>query len=149
MTQFILQPIEDSLYLFSLYRFRIFQDFSNIELTCIIISECELCMSDNDVSYKKPNAWRGMIEGDTSVFLTIYQDQYQALFSYGYSIAADKELVKDCIQEVFLEIWKTRKTITTDVGNVRSYLFTWLRRKIHHDLSLRDKAKSFILSQNS
>jgi DNA-directed RNA polymerase specialized sigma24 family protein len=86
-------------------------------------------MSDNDVSYKKPNAWRGMIEGDTSAFLTIYQDQYQALFSYGYTIAADKELVKDCIQEVFLEIWKTRKTIKIDVANVRSYLFTWLRRK--------------------
>lgn len=76
------------------------------------------------------NNWKSMKEGSKKAFLDIYQENYNILFSYGFSLTRDKELTKDCIQEVFLEIWKTRITINPDVQNVRSYLCTWLRRKI-------------------
>jgi RNA polymerase sigma factor (sigma-70 family) len=90
-----------------------------------------------------------MVGGDQNAFLTIYQNHYQALFCYGFSITTDKELTKDCIQELFLEIWKTRNTLNTDVSNIRSYLFTWLRRKISYELSRLAKAKSTALMQDS
>jgi len=76
-----------------------------------------------------------MAGGDKDAFLTLYQSHYQGLFCYGFSLSTDRELTKDCIQELFLEIWKTRSTLNTEVTNVRSYLFTWLRRKISRDLS--------------
>jgi len=97
----------------------------------------------------KINYWLCMAGGDQNAFLTIYQNNYQALFSYGFSITTDKELTKDCIQELFLEIWKTRDTLNTDVNNVQSYLFTWLRRKISYALFRRDKAKSLTLMQDA
>lgn len=97
----------------------------------------------------KINYWLCMAGGDQNAFLTIYQNHYQALFCYGFSITTDKELTKDCIQELFLEIWKTRDTLNTDVSNVRSYLFTWLRRKISYALSRLDKAKSLALMQDA
>jgi RNA polymerase sigma-70 factor (ECF subfamily) len=97
----------------------------------------------------KINYWLCIAGGDQNAFLTIYQNNYQALFSYGFSITTDKELTKDCIQELFLEIWKTRDTLNTDVSNVRSYLFTWLRRKICYSLSRLDKAKSLTLMQDA
>ena len=50
---------------------------------------------------------------------------------------------------MFLEIWKTRNTLNKDVGNIRSYLFTWLRRKINAALSRLAKAKSLILKQDA
>ena len=71
-----------------------------------------------------------MKEGNKKAFLEIYQENYASLFTYGFSLTGDKELTKDCIQEVFMEIWKTRVTINPDVQNERSYLYTWLRRKV-------------------
>ena len=71
-----------------------------------------------------------MKEGSENAFLNIYQENYNILFSYGFSLTCDKELTKDCIQEMFLEIWTTRVSINNDVQNVGSYLCTWLRRKI-------------------
>jgi RNA polymerase sigma-70 factor (ECF subfamily) len=90
-----------------------------------------------------------MVGGDQNAFLTIYQNHYQALFCYGISITVDKELTKDCIQELFLEIWKTRLTLNKEVDNIRSYLFTWLRRKISHALSLLAKSRSLVAMQDA
>ncbi len=74
--------------------------------------------------------------GDKYTFLALYKSHYQALLSYGLTLTANRELTKDCLQEVFLEVW--HKQIYRDKGikNLRTYLFTWLRRKIFHELAL-------------
>ncbi|MEP7377115.1 MAG: sigma-70 family RNA polymerase sigma factor [Chitinophagaceae bacterium] len=97
----------------------------------------------------KTNQWLCMAGGDRNAFLTIYHNHYHALFCYGFSITTDKELTKDCIQELFLDIWKTRDTLNKEVSNVRSYLFTWLRRKITSALSGLAKAKSLVSKQDA
>jgi RNA polymerase sigma factor (sigma-70 family) len=89
------------------------------------------------------NTWRSMAEGDKGSFLLLYQTYYQALFCYGFSLSVDRELTKDCIQELFTEIWSTRSSLNRDVTNVRSYLFTWLRRKISRELSRLSKETAF------
>jgi RNA polymerase sigma factor (sigma-70 family) len=89
------------------------------------------------------NSWRSMAEGDKGSFILLYQTWYQALFCYGFSLSADRELTKDCIQELFVEIWSTRSSLNKEVKNVRSYLFTWLRRKISRELSLLAKHTTF------
>ena len=83
-----------------------------------------------------------MVNGDKDSFLAIYHTHYLALFSYAFGITADKELTKDCIQELFLEIWHTRSTLNKEVTNVQSYLLTWLRRKISRRQSRVLKEKS-------
>jgi RNA polymerase sigma factor (sigma-70 family) len=87
------------------------------------------------------NTWAQMTGGDKDAFLTLYQSHYQALFAYGFSLSANRELTKDCIQELFLEIWKKRPSLNKEVSNVRAYLFTWLRRKISREVSLINQAK--------
>lgn len=87
------------------------------------------------------NTWGRMTGGDKDAFLILYQSHYQALFCYGFSLSADRELTKDCIQELFLEIWKTRSSLNKEVKNVRSYLFTWLRRKIGRECARLAKEK--------
>jgi RNA polymerase sigma factor (sigma-70 family) len=79
--------------------------------------------------------WGLMTRGDKEAFLTLYQSHYQALFCYGFSLSVDRDLTKDCIQELFLEIWNSRPSLNKEVKNVRTYLFTWLRRKISRELS--------------
>jgi RNA polymerase sigma factor (sigma-70 family) len=83
-----------------------------------------------------------MIRGNPDAFLALYENHYQSLFSYGFSISADREMIKDCIQEMFMEIWKTRMRLNHKVKNVRSYLFTWLRRNIFHELSRLNSEKN-------
>ncbi|HLY69786.1 MAG TPA: sigma-70 family RNA polymerase sigma factor [Puia sp.] len=87
------------------------------------------------------STWTLMAGGDREAFLTLYQSHYQALFAYGFKLSADRELTKDCIQELFLEVWHTRPSLNTEVKNVRSYLFTWLRRKISRESSRLAKEK--------
>lgn len=77
------------------------------------------------------NYWCNIIDGDKEAFLLFYHKYYRALFCYGFSLSTDRELTKDCIQELFLDIWNTRSTLNKDVENIQSYLFTWLRRKIN------------------
>ena len=83
-----------------------------------------------------------MIRGNPDAFLSLYESHYQALFSYGFSLSADREMIKDCIQEMFIEIWKTRARLNKNVQNIRSYLFTWLRRNIFHELSRLNSEKN-------
>ena len=82
-----------------------------------------------------------MAGGSTDAFLTIYESHYKALFSYGFTLTANTELTKDCIQELFLEIWKNHSTVNREVKNIRAYLFTWLRRKIFKELARLDREK--------
>lgn len=84
-----------------------------------------------------------MITGDKEAFLAIYHNHYQALFYYGFSLTADRELTKDCIQELFLDIWNTRPTLNKEVENIQSYLFTWLRRKISRAQCRLSREKSY------
>jgi RNA polymerase sigma factor (sigma-70 family) len=84
----------------------------------------------------KLNQWGSMVGGDRNAFLALYKSHYQALFSYGITLTANRELTKDCLQELFLEIWHKQSSLNKEIKNVRSYLFTWLRRKIFHELAL-------------
>ena len=86
--------------------------------------------------YMKINLWKSMLAGDNNAFIAIYETHYQSLFAYGFSISTDRDLTKDCIQELFLEIWNTRSKVNKDVIDIRSYLFTWLRRKIGKELNI-------------
>jgi RNA polymerase sigma factor (sigma-70 family) len=84
----------------------------------------------------KLNQWGGVVGGDRNAFLALYKSHYQALFSYGITLTANRELTKDCLQELFLEIWYKQSSLNKEIKNVRSYLFTWLRRKIFRELAL-------------
>lgn len=52
-----------------------------------------------------------------------------ALFNYGIRFSADKNLVEDCIQDLFVGIWKRRESLNTP-ANIKAYLFSSLRRMI-------------------
>jgi RNA polymerase sigma factor (sigma-70 family) len=89
------------------------------------------------------NYWCNIIKGDKEAFLIIYHKYYRTLFRYGFSLSGDRELTKDCIQQLFLDIWNTRSTLNKDVENIQSYLFTWLRRKLSRKQSRLSKEKTY------
>ncbi|MVT09837.1 RNA polymerase sigma factor [Chitinophaga tropicalis] len=73
--------------------------------------------------------WKRFREGDTQAFEQLMKRYYTDLFNYGARFTGDANLVKDCIQDIFLLLWNKRHTIG-DVQYVKTYLLTALRRKL-------------------
>lgn len=67
----------------------------------------------------------------------LYRTNYNLLFNWGMKFVVDEELVKDCIQDVFVKICSSRQLSQTPY--VRSYLLSSLRNMIFDKISsLRD-----------
>jgi RNA polymerase sigma factor (sigma-70 family) len=58
---------------------------------------------------------------------------YRNLFAYGTKFRNDPEFVKDCLQDLFLELWKNKATLGS-TNFVKSYLFKCVRNKIFRSL---------------
>ncbi len=69
-----------------------------------------------------PALWdRFRQQGDESSFLGLYNLYLDDLFHYGMSLCKDRDLVKDLIQELFLQLWERHMHLGV-APNVRAYL---------------------------
>lgn len=73
--------------------------------------------------------WKTFKAGDRDAFRTIYNEFVDALFSYGYKITSDRDLVKDSIQDLFLDIY-SYGSILRKPESLEFYLFKTLKRII-------------------
>jgi RNA polymerase sigma factor (sigma-70 family) len=69
------------------------------------------------------------IEGDVEAFSNLYDIHINLLYNYGYRLTSDAELLKDCIQDVFIKIYNKRSELST-VINFKSYLLISLKNKL-------------------
>ena len=77
--------------------------------------------------------WRAFKSGSESAFIRIYESHYSKLVTYGINFTQDRELVKDCIQDMFMELREKRNKLS-DTDNIKPWLFKIFRRKIHRYL---------------
>lgn len=76
------------------------------------------------------NLWASFVNcGDDDALKSLYKRFADTLYAFGLRFTQDKELVKDSIHDLFLDLFKYRDSLAQDV-NVKSYLFTSLKRKI-------------------
>lgn len=73
--------------------------------------------------------WKSIKAGETKAFNELYQLYADVLFSFGMIYSKDRELVKDCIHDLFFDLFKYRKNLA-DNDHIRNYLFKSLKRKI-------------------
>ena len=95
---------------------------------------------------KEDQLWKTMLDGDETAFSKIYQEYAYRLLAYGSKIAFDETIVKDAIQDVFVRLWKNRKTISA-VSNVQVYLFKSLRNRLYKILELEKKYETALLDE--
>jgi RNA polymerase sigma factor (sigma-70 family) len=74
--------------------------------------------------------WVAMQAGENWAFSELIKLHYRALYSYGTKLTADKELVQDSIQDVFLDIWRRRDKISL-AESPKFYLLQSLKHKIY------------------
>ena len=85
--------------------------------------------------------WKRLKSGDKKALETIYLQEIQFLLSYGKKISANAPLVEDCVQDLFVELWRNREGIS-DTDSIRRYLIVSLRRKIIRKINKSQKVQS-------
>lgn len=73
--------------------------------------------------------WTAFRKGDEKALVSIFDRFTKLLYNYGYKIVREEDVVKDAIQDLFIELWKNRATLG-DTTSIKFYLFKSLRRKL-------------------
>lgn len=73
--------------------------------------------------------WLRLLDGDQEALGYFYQKYADTLLKYGLSIVYNRDLVRDAVQELFVQIWNRRKNLSTP-NSVKYYLIASLRRII-------------------
>lgn len=90
----------------------------------------------------KNAAWQRFVsQADGISFRELFNCFFKPLYGYGIKLCNQPELVKDCIQELFRNLWERRN----DLAHIESpnvYLFVSLRRKILKERTAHRKTHS-------
>ena len=63
-------------------------------------------------------------------FTSLYDANIDNLFAFGSRFTTDREMLKDCIHDVFVKLFTKRETLA-NVCNIESYLYISLRNPIN------------------
>lgn len=85
--------------------------------------------------------WNLLIKGDQKALEILYQKYYSLLLNYGLKCNPNKELIKDCIQDLFVNLFQNSSIKTTNI-TVRSYLLKALRNNFLYKLSSQKEENS-------
>ena len=85
--------------------------------------------------------WGLLIKGDQKALEILYQRYYSLLLNYGLRCSTDKELVKDCIQDLFISLYQNTHINVTNI-TVCSYLLKALRNNLTYKLATNKEADS-------
>lgn len=85
--------------------------------------------------------WNLLVKGDRKALEMLYQKYYSLLLNYGLKCNSDKELIEDCIQDLFINLYQNTSINTANI-TVRSYLLRALRNNLIYKLSSRKEENS-------
>ena len=95
-----------------------------------------------DAMQSDESLWLCFREGDHKAYTLLLRKHANVLFSYGCKFSKDEDFIKDCIQDVFFELWNRREKIS-QAANVKAYLFKSLRLRIFREQSKWNSSASF------
>ena len=66
---------------------------------------------------------------DSASFSVIYNHHIDELYAYGVSMGFERESCRDAIQDVFVKLYVSRKSLT-DVANITAYIFRSFKNRL-------------------
>lgn len=91
--------------------------------------------------------WKAFKKGDENAFSSIYRTHIKALYQYGHKISPDTRVIEDSIQDLFVDLWRSRENLS-DTDSIKFYLFRILRRKISRNLLYSGRSEPLEESQS-
>jgi RNA polymerase sigma factor (sigma-70 family) len=87
-------------------------------------------MSDR-IHQKTSAMWEAFLKGDDHAFASFYFLNINKLLAYGRKITHDSDLLRDAIQEVFVDIYEKRDRPHAHIENPGAWLMVALRNNIY------------------
>ena len=78
---------------------------------------------------KDSKIWNAFRHGSREALDFIFKQHASNIFAYGLRFTKDHELVLDCIQDLFVELWNRRQSLS-ETNSIKFYLLKALRRRI-------------------
>ncbi|MGN7723258.1 RNA polymerase sigma factor [Chitinophaga sp. 22620] len=91
-------------------------------------------------------AWEDFRKGDRDAFAQLYHQHIQPLIAYGMRVSGEQQVVKDVIQDLFVELWRSRTQLQS-VRSVRGYLLKALRYKLLRNAKVKTRYYSELPDQ--
>jgi RNA polymerase sigma factor (sigma-70 family) len=92
--------------------------------------------------------WQRFRSGDQSAFSEIYEEFIDSLFAYGSKITRDRELVKDCVQDIFIDLHRLQPDLHHP-EYIEFYLFKSLKNAILHKANENKKTDSLPIEETA
>lgn len=73
--------------------------------------------------------WKEFLQGSSVAFEFLYDKYFPVLFRYGMHFSKDRSQIKDCLQDLFVNLYTHRASLK-QAENVRYYLYSSFRRKM-------------------
>lgn len=102
----------------------------------MIEQNCNANTMLNDSSELDARLFADFQSGDMNAFSRIYDLHINILFNYGCKLTSDRELLKDCIHDIFVKMYVRRSNLS-DISNFKSYLFISLKNKLCDEMRRR------------
>jgi RNA polymerase sigma factor (sigma-70 family) len=85
--------------------------------------------------------WAALQQGHRKALDYIFEKHIRLLYAYGARITADVLLVEDCIQDIFVELWKRHERLSA-TDSIKFYLLKCLRRNIERKLAVGERERA-------
>ncbi|KAA6317245.1 RNA polymerase sigma factor YlaC [termite gut metagenome] len=82
--------------------------------------------------------WQRFLLGDKDAYCRLYNEYVQLLYRFGLRFTSDGEVIKDCIQDVFMRLYKDKNRLVVP-GNIKVYLFVSLKNSLLRRLHTESK----------
>lgn len=92
-------------------------------------------LQDNTPPAADP-AWEAFRKGDRDAFAQVYDEHAPPLIVYGIRVSGDEGVARDVVQDLFIELWRSRARLQS-VVSVRGYLLKALRYKLMRKAAVR------------
>ncbi|MBO9637816.1 RNA polymerase sigma factor [Siphonobacter aquaeclarae] len=93
-------------------------------------------MTPSELHFSDPeqDLWARFRAGDEDAYSSLMRVYSRLLFRYGCRLVADEDFVKDCIQDIFFDLWEHRSTVSQP-ASIKAYLFKAIRLRIFREQS--------------
>jgi RNA polymerase sigma factor (sigma-70 family) len=86
-------------------------------------------MSSHLIRFTDSELWNAFREGDDAAFAYMYRKFGPILYSYGFHLCRHRDLVEDCVQDLFIHLQQHRGNLG-ETDSIKFYLYRALRRRI-------------------
>ncbi len=73
--------------------------------------------------------WLSLKKGNADAVDILMKKYYSDLYNYGIKLSANRSLTKDCIQDLFVKLWRDREKLS-EVTFVKTYLLKSLKQNL-------------------